>query len=127
MTEFSIRQRYRLIYDEPINLAAVQSLTKVYLPIIGRDAFTLYLNWAMLGESTDAANQHADLLDELAMSQQTFLTAREKLEGMGLLKTYRQETSFWRTVGVSIVPTNGNESIFSRYHVIKFVASLSGG
>ena len=42
MTEFSIRQRYRLIYDEPINLAAVQSLTKVYLPIIGRDAFTLY-------------------------------------------------------------------------------------
>ncbi|MCC6121283.1 DnaD domain protein [Weissella cibaria] len=94
MTEFSIRQRYRLIYDEPINLAAVQSLTKVYLPIIGRDAFTLYLNWAMLGESTDAANQHADLLDELAMSQQTFLTAREKLEGMGLLKTYQQETSF---------------------------------
>ena len=35
MAEFSIRQHYRLMYDEPIDLGAVQSLTKVYLPIIG--------------------------------------------------------------------------------------------
>lgn len=94
MAEFSIRQHYRLMYDEPINLGAVQSLTKVYLPIIGRDAFTLYLAWAMMGETPDAQNQHVDLLDQLAISQHDFLSARQNLEGMGLIKTYRQDTSF---------------------------------
>ncbi|WP_373892597.1 DnaD domain protein [Weissella confusa] len=94
MAEFSIRQHYRLMYDEPINLGAVQSLTKVYLPIIGRDAFTLYLAWAMMGETPDAQNLHVDLLDQLAISQHDFLSARQNLEGMGLIKTYRQDTSF---------------------------------
>lgn len=72
MAEFSIRQHYRLMYDEPIDLGAVQSLTKVYLPIIGRDAFTLYLAWAMMGETPDAQNLHVDLLDQLAISQHDF-------------------------------------------------------
>ena len=94
MAEFSIRQHYRLMYDEPIDLGAVQSLTKVYLPIIGRDAFTLYLAWAMMGETPDAQNLHVDLLDQLAISQHDFLSARQNLEGMGLIKTYRQDTSF---------------------------------
>lgn len=94
MAEFSIRQHYRMMYDEPIDLGAVQSLTKVYLPIIGRDAFTLYLAWAMMGETPDAQNLHVDLLDQLAISQHDFLSARQNLEGMGLIKTYRQDTSF---------------------------------
>ena len=54
MADFSIQQRYRLIYDELIDMTAVRSLTKVYLPIIGRDAYTLYLAWATLGETPEA-------------------------------------------------------------------------
>lgn len=94
MADFSIQQRYRLIYDELIDMTAVRSLTKVYLPIIGRDAYTLYLAWATLGETPEAKNRHVDLLDQLAMNQQAFLTARSKLEGMGLVKSYKQTTNF---------------------------------
>ena len=94
MADFSIQQRYRLIYDELIDMTAVRSLTKVYLPIIGRDAYTLYLAWATLGETSEAKNRHVDLLDQLAMNQQAFLTARSKLEGMGLVKSYKQTTNF---------------------------------
>ena len=71
MAEFSIQQRYRLIYDESIDMTAVRSLTKVYLPIIGRDAYTLYLAWGTVGETTEAKNRHVDLLDQLAMNQQS--------------------------------------------------------
>lgn len=94
MADLSIQQRYRLIYDELIDMTAVRSLTKVYLPIIGRDAYTLYLAWATLGETPEAKNRHVDLLDQLAMNQQAFLTARSKLEGMGLVKSYKQTTNF---------------------------------
>ena len=94
MAEFSIQQRYRLIYDESIDMTAVRSLTKVYLPIIGRDAYTLYLAWGTVGETAEAKNRHVDLLDQLAMSQQSFMVARSKLEGMGLVRSYKQTTNF---------------------------------
>lgn len=94
MADFSIQQRYRLVYDELIDMTAVRSLTKVYLPIIGRDAYTLYLAWATIGETSEPKNRHVDLLDQLAMNQQAFLIARSKLEGMGLVKSYKQTTNF---------------------------------
>ena len=94
MADFSIQQRYRLIYDESIDMTAVRSLTKVYLPIIGRDAYTLYLAWGTVGETAEAKNRHVDLLDQLAMSQQSFMVARSKLEGMGLVRSYKQTTNF---------------------------------
>lgn len=94
MADFSIQQRYRIVYDELIDMTAVRSLTKVYLPIIGRDAYTLYLAWATIGETAEAKNRHVDLLDQLAMNQQSFLIARSKLEGMGLVKSYKQTTNF---------------------------------
>lgn len=94
MSDFTMQQRYRLVYDDQINLEHLVALTKVYLPIIGRDAFTLYTFWGLHGETSEASLQHVDLLDQLAMGQHEFIVAREKLEGMGLVKTYKQEMSY---------------------------------
>ncbi|SCB73959.1 helicase DnaB [Weissella bombi] len=94
MADFSNQQRYRLVYDELIDMTSVRSLTKVYLPIIGRDAYTLYLAWATMGETPEHKYRHVDILDQLAMNQNSFLIARNKLEAMGLVKTFKQTTTF---------------------------------
>jgi len=105
MSDFTMQQRYRLVYDDQINLEHLVALTKVYLPIIGRDAFTLYSFWGLHGETTEATLQHVDLLDQLAMGQHEFIAAREKLEGMGLVKTYKQEMSYGVQWVYQIFPT----------------------
>lgn len=104
MADFSNQQRYRLIYDDLIDMTSVRSLTRVYLPIIGRDAYTLYLAWATMGETIQPKHRHVDILDQLAMNQHSFLIAREKLEAMGLVKTFKQTTNFATQWAYQIFP-----------------------
>ncbi|KRN33594.1 DnaD domain protein [Weissella halotolerans] len=93
MTEFSLQQKYRIIRDNPLTMTDVQALTKVYLPIIGQTAFTLYLYWMVEspGQKESELLSHTTLLDETGLDHKTFLTARQTLESLGLMKTYRQD------------------------------------
>lgn len=92
MATFNMNQRFRISYEEQLDMAGVAALTTVYLPIIGRNAYALYLAFAF--ETADNATiSHVDLLDRLTLNTQQFVEAREQLEGMGLLQTFEQDTN----------------------------------
>jgi replication initiation and membrane attachment protein len=90
MEAFKSNQRFKVVVDEPINMADVAALTTVYLPIIGRNAYTLYMALFYDQTAQISAVAHVDLMDQLALNTQSFLDAREQLEGLGLLQSYEQ-------------------------------------
>lgn len=72
----------------------MEVMTFLYLPIIGSDAFSLYLS---LYRYYDLIKQiayfsHEDLFEYLQMENSKFLFARIKLEGIGLLEVFRKES-----------------------------------
>lgn len=70
------------------------SLTLLYQPIVGSVAISLYVTlWGYLEQSKLASlvNSHQDLMCNMQMKLEDILEAREKLEAIGLLKTYYQK------------------------------------
>ena len=65
----------------------------LYQPIVGANAFSLY--WLLLSETTDSEENgslfHADLISLLDLSCQQLEEACYKLEGIGLLETYKKQ------------------------------------
>jgi len=67
------------------------SLTLLYQPIIGSIAVNLYLTlWAYLDKNTISSqgNSHNELVSSMQIKLDDIKEAREKLEAIGLLKTY---------------------------------------
>ena len=69
-------------------------LTMLYQPIVGSTTVTLYLTlWSFLDKleviSTDLT--HDSLMTNLQISLEQIVEAREKLEALGLIKTYLKE------------------------------------
>ncbi len=61
-------------------------LSLLYQPIMGSIAFNLYVTlWGFIGN--EQAN-HYDIINSMQLSLEDICTAREKLEALGLLKTY---------------------------------------
>lgn len=74
----------------PVNY--LQSLTHLYQPLIGPEALMLYqtlLNEIALQEESDPQTHHA-LMNYLTIPLDRIYESRMKLEGMGLLKTYKE-------------------------------------
>lgn len=70
------------------------SLTLLYQPIVGSVAISLYITlWGYLEQDkiTSSLNTHQDLMRNMQMKLEDILEAREKLEAIGLLKTYYQK------------------------------------
>lgn len=83
-TEFIVYQPGTLSDDN------YEVLNALYLPIIGTEAFGIYL---YLFESTKvydklAVRFHRELMDELSLNLSDFETSLDKLEAIGLVRTY---------------------------------------
>jgi replication initiation and membrane attachment protein len=88
---------FRLITYQTLDVDERDVLTLLYQPILGSDAFALYLTlWSLIHRDKRKAPEysHAILYDTLRLSPAGFLTARQKLEAIGLLDTYHNESLY---------------------------------
>jgi len=71
-------------------------LIMLYQPLIGSTAISLYFTlWSYLDKLEIMSNEwtHHHLMSSLKLKLEEIIIAREKLEGMGLIKTYYKENS----------------------------------
>ncbi len=68
-------------------------LNLLYYPIIGKDAFTIYSLFSSLSglKGNDYFITHEEFCERSKISISDFLLARNKLEAIGLIETYRKE------------------------------------
>ncbi len=93
MTSKAINSNSKFNIYSSFNLSAddVNTLSLLYAPLIGSDAFLLYMGLtSLLDKSTLACKglKHQDLFDAFSFTLTSFNKARVKLEGAGLLLTY---------------------------------------
>lgn len=93
MTSKAINSNSKFNIYASFNLSAddVNTLSLLYAPLIGSDAFLLYMGLtSLLDKSTLACKglKHQDLFDAFSFTLQSFNKARIKLEGSGLLNSY---------------------------------------
>jgi replication initiation and membrane attachment protein len=94
---------FKAIICSPLSDLEKELLAQLYQPIIGATAFSLYLT--LLSEIKPATNQseellHADLVMLLDCSLPQVVSARRKLEGIGLLDTFVKDDPELGTVYV---------------------------
>lgn len=90
-------------------------LTLLYQPLIGSLAYSLYMTlWSMLekDELWGKVATHHSLMTVMDLSLSEILTARRKLEGIGLLKTYVREDQEARTFLYELQPPLSPEQFF---------------
>lgn len=92
MAVFGLNQQYYLRHSSDLTSEQITALSQVYLPIIGHDAFVLYMYWQTMPKHTGLLN-HTELMNMTNLGIKTFDASRQQLEGLGLLKTYQQELS----------------------------------
>lgn len=89
---------FQAVIDSPLSDQEKEVLTFLYQPIVGANAFSLY--WLLLSETTDSEENgslfHADLISLLDLSCQQLEEACYKLEGIGLLETYKNRSGIRR-------------------------------
>ena len=84
-SQFNIYSSFTLSNDD------VSVVSLLYAPLMGSDALMLYLGFCSLLERNNLRSEkikHQDLFDIYSFTSQSFLKARIKLEGIGLLVTY---------------------------------------
>ena len=68
------------------------SLTLLYQPIVGCNSIGLYLTlWSYLNCDISKEYQHQDLINNMQMKLEDIIESREKLEAIGLMKTYYKD------------------------------------
>jgi len=88
---------FKISASYPLNHEAMQTVTLLYLPIIGQDAYTLYTTLFTLLDRARLKSPEYPLdflLDLINLSPNTLLQARKKLEATGLLETYKHDEHF---------------------------------
>ncbi len=84
-SKFNIYSGFTLSNDD------VSVISLLYTPLIGSEAFMLYMAFHSFLERNNLKSEamtHEDFLEIYSMSEKKFLEARYKLEGIGLLMTY---------------------------------------
>lgn len=84
-TKFNIYSSFNLSADD------VNTLSLLYAPLIGSDAFLLYMGLTSLLDKSSLACKglkHQDIFDAFSLTLTSFNKARVKLEGSGLLLSY---------------------------------------
>lgn len=88
---------FSLITYQNLDLDERNVLTLLYQPILGSDAFTLYLTlWSLIERARlkSPEYRHYVLYDTLRISPTVFQKARQKLEAIGLLVAYHNEETY---------------------------------
>jgi len=89
--------KFKLITYQNLDIDERNVFTLLYQPIIGCDAFTLYLTlWSLIDrtKSNSPEYKHYKIYDILRYSPKQFTQARKKLEAIGLLVAYHNEDIF---------------------------------
>ncbi|MGE5704301.1 MAG: DnaD domain protein, partial [Clostridia bacterium] len=92
--ELTPNDRYLVRVIRPISFAEMGFFTHLYLPLIGIEAYSLYhllLHEVQEASGASAENTHRGLMLMAAMPLDRILSARERLEAMGLMEVYRRE------------------------------------
>ncbi|PZL75885.1 helicase DnaB [Enterococcus plantarum] len=86
---------FQVALSYPLSNQEQAVLTLLYQPIIGAEAFSLYLTLLSEVEESGVSESlfHADLITMMDMSIKQIQTARKKLEGIGLLGTFVKDDS----------------------------------
>ena len=90
-SKFNIYSSFTLSNDD------VSVVSLLYAPLIGSDALMLYLAFSALLERNNLKSEeiiHQDLFDIYSFNSTSFMKARRKLEGIGLLMTYENENNY---------------------------------
>ena len=77
-----------------ISNLSLEVLVRLYQPIIGPLAYSLYmLIYALTSQKTSQLikRRHSDMMDQLTMSKESYLRARFKLEALGLLDVFQRQ------------------------------------
>ncbi len=85
---------YTVINKNILNENDRKLLLTLYQPIVGSTSINLYFNlWNSLDkiELTSETLEHKNLVTLMGISYSELLEARERLEGIGLIKTYIKE------------------------------------
>lgn len=100
----------------PIHAADVSSLLHLYQPIVGTAAVGLYLTLAyqipLHRSGASEVYSHLYLMNLLSLPLQDLLEARYRLEGVGLVNTYRADKGETRLYEYEIVPPLSPEQFF---------------
>ena len=86
--KFNIYSSFVLSHDD------VVTMSLLYAPLIGSDAFLVYVGFNSLLSRNNLKSEemtHGDFYDIYSFKPQQFIKARIKLEGIGLLVTYEKE------------------------------------
>ncbi|QQE73513.1 DnaD domain protein [Brevibacillus composti] len=92
--ELTPKDRYVVRMKRPLSFAELGYVTQLYLPIIGSDSFSLYMLLVHeVQEESGAAveSTHRNLMLISGHSLDRLLSARERLEALGLLTVRRRE------------------------------------
>ena len=102
-SKFHIYSSFTLSQDD------VHALTLLYAPLIGNDAFTLYMGLNALLERNNLKSEeiiHQDLFDIYSLKPVDFMRSKNKLEGIGLLLTYEKDNSYIYVLLPPLSPKN---------------------
>ncbi|WP_237705285.1 hypothetical protein [Bacillus coahuilensis] len=93
-----------------------QVLTFLYQPLIGPQAYSLYMTWWSSFEKeisgTSDRYNHYYLMDVFSLNLREILEARLKLEGIGLIKSYVKKTDDERAFVYELQPPLSPEQFF---------------
>jgi len=83
--------KFSTFAEENLSPADMKNLTLLYQPIMGVDAFSLYLNLFQQPMNIEIA--HDSILVNSIKSMEIFIDARNKLEAIGLIDVYQTQTN----------------------------------
>ena len=102
-SKFHIYSSFNLSTDD------ISALSLLYAPLIGNDAFTLYMALAALLNRNNLKSEeilHQDLFDIYSLKPVDFLRSKNKLEGIGLLLTYEKDGDYIYVLLPPLSPKN---------------------
>jgi replication initiation and membrane attachment protein len=107
--------RYKVASDGLLHFYDQKVLTFLYQPLIGSTAFSLYMTlWAELEENRlwSESTTHHSLMNSLDTNLKEIFHARQKLEAIGLLKSYVKEEDRDRSFIYELKPPLNPDTFF---------------
>ncbi|MHA6647823.1 DnaD domain protein [Aerococcus urinae] len=89
------REPLKIILTQIVSNADLEVLTYLYQPIIGAEAFALYMTlYAYIDRSAYQSEviNHGEIMDQLVFSKERYVRSRRRLEAIGLLRSYTQQS-----------------------------------
>ncbi len=97
MKSVAADDKLRIVSRANLSPAHVHTLNLLYLPVVGRDAFSLYMTLHSLIDRSKLQSPtypHSFLYDLLDMNPGAFFSARQTLEASALIETYKGEEDY---------------------------------